>query len=142
MANENEKKKKKTASKRVNKTSDSKPKSGKPAAKKSAPKSTAGKKPVKASASKSSTAKPAPKQTAKKTTAKKAAPKNGALKPDWGFENEKPKSARKKKEEIIINIPKKTAGQPKSSKNVTKQVTEQLPDNAKLKTIHLHFRID
>ena len=136
MAYENEKKKKKTASKRVKKTSCSKP-----SAKKNTPKNTAGKKTVKASASKPKTQKPAPKQTAKKTTAKKASPKNGALKPDWGFENEKPKSARKKKEEIIINIPKKTACQPKSSKNVTKQVTQQLPDNAKLKTIHLHFRI-
>ena len=136
MANEKDKKKKdqkKQTGKRAEKAASPKPKTTKPAAKKSAPKSTAGKKPVKAT-------KPVQKKSAPKKTQSKA-PKNGALKPDWGFENEKPKSERKKKEEIIINIPKKTVVQPKKSKNVTKQVTEQLPDNAKLKTIHLHFRI-
>lgn len=105
--------------------------SKKPAAKKT-PKTTASKKPAAKA-----------KKPAKAATPKRVAkPKEKAIKPDWDFENEKSKRTKGKKEEIIINIPRKPAPQSKQPKSVTKQVTEQLPDSAKLKTIHLHFRID
>ena len=64
-----------------------------------------------------------------------------ALKPDWNYENEVPKRG-KAKDEIKINITPKAGVQKKGAKNVTKQVTDQLPENAKLRTIHLHFKID
>lgn len=103
----------------------------------------------KKSVSKKASAKKTPKATSSKKPVSKAkkparaaAPKRKAIKPDWDFENEKPKKVKAKKEEIIINIPRKAAPAAKQPKSVTKQVTEQLPDSAKLKTIHLHFRID
>lgn len=128
------KKKKQTPKKTVGK---------KPAAKKTPKATAAKKKPVvapKKTASKKPVAK-ANKQTKAATPKRAAAPKAKAIKPDWGFETEKPKRG-KKSEEIVFNIKPKPAPQAKQPKNVTKQVTEQLPDSAKLKTIHLHFRID
>lgn len=144
MANDKKKKnQKKTTAKRSSKASAPKPKATKPTAKKATPKSTADKKQVKASTSKPKAQKSVNKQSAtKKTTAKKTPQKRNTLKPDWNYEKDKPKTTRGKKEEIIINIPKKPTGQPKNAKSVTKQVTDQLPDNAKLRTIHLHFKID
>lgn len=132
---DDKKKKKQTPKKAVSK---------KPAAKK-APKATTAKKKTTAAPKKAAAKKPvakAKKQTKAATPKRASTPKSKAIKPDWDFENEKPKKGKAKKEEIIINIPRKPAPQAKQPKSVTKQVTEQLPDSAKLKTIHLHFRID
>lgn len=139
------KKKKSNSKKPVKRTQSAKKpvKSVKAKSKKPVAKKAPAKKPVKSvkAKSKKPVAKKAP---ANKSVAKKAnkpkAPK--AIKPDWDFENEVPKRGRKKKEVININLTPKPGVLKKRNENVTKQVTDQLPDNAKLRTIHLHFRLD
>ena len=142
-----DKKKKSSSSKKPAKRAQSTKKTGKVAkAKKPTAKRPAAKtSPIKETKqAKSKTVAKKAKEVAPKSKAKKAnkpkAPKD--LKPDWDFENEVPKRGRGKKESININITPKGGAQKKGAKNVTKQVTNQLPDNAKLRTIHLHFRLD